>query len=468
MIRPTLILLPIFLTLLLLSCKKDSFIKGGNATIVLSADTLHFDTLFTTAGSVTQAFKVFNRNNQKILISNISLGGGNASFFKINADGFQGPDVKDLEMQANDSLYVFVTVKIDPSSAALPFIAQDSININYNGAHQSVQLDAWGQNATFLRSAVISANTTWTNDRPYVILGGLQVNENTTLTIQKGTKIYLHSDAAFLVDGTLKANGEKADSMEITFTSDRLDYPYTTYPGAWPGIYFSENSRDNVLKHVIVKNAFQGIVAQDASVDSDPKLVLDKCTIDNCYDAGIIGVHTSIQAVSCLVSNCGKNIQFVGGGDYALQQCTVASYSNSFIAHKNPVLTITNYVQQGAGISSADLTATFRNCIFWGDNGTVDDEVVSDQQGAGVFRADFKNCLWKLSTEPAGVTSSGMILNQDPFFNTIDTRNNEYDFHLGNNSPALGAGIATGITTDLDDLPRDPNFPDLGAYEATF
>ena len=464
MIKPAYILLPLLLTIILLSCKKDSFIKGSGAAIEISADTLHFDTLFTTVGSVTQAFKIFNRNNQKLLLSSILVGSGNASFFKINADGFEGPDVKDIEMQANDSLYVFVTVKIDPSAAALPFIVQDSISVNFNGNRQSVQLDAWGQNANFLRSAVITANTTWTNDKPYVILGGLQVNKNATLTIEKGTKVLLHSDAAFLVDGTIKANGEKADSMEVVFTSDRLDDPYSSYPGAWPGIYFRESSKDNVLKHVMVKNAYQGIVVQGPQADADPKLVLDKCIVDNCYDAGVIGSQTSIQATNCLISNCGKNIQLVGGGNYLLQHCTVAAYSNSLITHKDPVLTITNFVQQGADLASGDVNAVFRNCIFWGDNGTVDNEVVTEQQGTGAFHADFTNCLWKVATKPAGVTTSAMVLNQDPFFKTIDTRENVYDFHLGNNSPALGAGIGSGVTTDLDDLPRDPNFPDLGAY----
>ncbi|MBA4166298.1 MAG: hypothetical protein H0X41_01895 [Chitinophagaceae bacterium] len=73
-----------------------------------------------------------------------------------------------------------------------------------------------------------------------------------------------------------------------------------------------------------------------------------------------------------------------------------------------------------------------------------------------------------MATTPAAVTSSGMISNQDPLFLNIDTRNNVYDFHLQENSPALGAGVSAGTETDLDENPRDTNFPDLGAYEATF
>ncbi|MBO9573706.1 MAG: hypothetical protein J7497_16075, partial [Chitinophagaceae bacterium] len=243
------------------SCKKDSFITGSEAKLNLSEDSIYFDTLFTSTGSVTQYFKVFNDNDQKLKISRIAVNGGVASYFRINADGVSGPEVTDLEIEANDSLYVFITVKIDPSAADLPYIVEDSINIDFNGNTRKVKLSAWGQNATFLNSVLIDQDVTFTNERPFVILGGMLVGEGATLNIEKGTKIYLHADAPLLVDGTLKAIGETFDSTKIIFQGDRLDAGYKDYPGAWPGIYFSNKSANNILKHVIVKNAYQGIVA---------------------------------------------------------------------------------------------------------------------------------------------------------------------------------------------------------------
>ncbi len=44
---------------------------------------------------------------------------------------------------------------------------------------------------------------------PYVILGGLIVDTNVTLTIDKGARIYLHADAPLIVDGTLSVTGTK-------------------------------------------------------------------------------------------------------------------------------------------------------------------------------------------------------------------------------------------------------------------
>ena len=53
----------------------------------LSADTLKYDTVFTSVGSVTQSFKIINENNQKLRLSSVKLMGGAASAFKMNVDG---------------------------------------------------------------------------------------------------------------------------------------------------------------------------------------------------------------------------------------------------------------------------------------------------------------------------------------------------------------------------------------------
>src|SRR6476620_7298831 len=158
------------------SCKKDSFISSTDARLAVSADTLNFDTVFTTAGSVTQRFKIYNLNDQKLLVSKIKLMGGPSSSFKINVDGVAAPEVNNLEIAANDSLYVFVQVNIDPAAGNLPFLISDSILINYNDHDKFVQLQAYGQNANFLRKTKITGNVTWTNDLPYVILGGLVID----------------------------------------------------------------------------------------------------------------------------------------------------------------------------------------------------------------------------------------------------------------------------------------------------
>lgn len=448
----------------LTACKKESFITSPDARVRTSEEKITFDTVFTSVGSVTQFFRIYNDNKQKLRISSVKLAGGQASAFKINADGYPGPEITNLEMEAGDSMYVFVSVHINPAGGTLPFIVQDSISITYNGKTSWVQLEAWGQNANFLRGRKLTGNVTWDNRLPYVILGGLIVDTTATLTIEKGARIYLHADAPFIVDGTLKVNGEKYDSTRVYFTGDRLDDPYRDYPGSWPGIYFRGSSRDNQLNFAVLKNAYQGIVAEKPSVNSNPKLTLNECIIDNVYDVGIFGVQTSIAARNCLVSNCGKNIILAYGGNYDFNHCTVAAYSNSFILHKEPVMQVANFIKEGNNFLTHDLNATFRNSIFWAESGSVDDEVVVLKQATNPFNVSFTNCLWRVKNNPANTTRTNILANADPLFENIDIPKRLYNFRLKMGSPAINAGVATGVLFDLDGKART-NAPDLGAYE---
>ena len=254
--------------LVALSCKKESVITSADALLRLSEDTLHFDTVFTSTGSTTQYFRIYNPNNQKLILSNVQLMGGNNSFFKMNIDGFSGTNLPNIEIAANDSIYGFVTVSINPNANNLPFVVRDSIKISYNGNNRFLQLEAFGQNANFLRNKAVTRDTTWNNNLPIVIIGAFTVNEGKTLTINKGTKVYLHADAPLLINGTLKAIGEKYDSTRISFQSDRIDMPYKDYPGAWPGIYFTQNSSNNLMQYCIIKNAYQGTIVQSPSAST--------------------------------------------------------------------------------------------------------------------------------------------------------------------------------------------------------
>lgn len=450
-------------TLLVFSCRKESFITSPEARVRITVDTLKFDTVFTQVGSVTQSFKIVNENDQKLRLTSVSLEGGASSAFKLNVDGTSATEVNNIEIDANDSVYVFVRVNVDPSAGNLPFILRDSIQVSYNGVDQIVQLEAWGQNANFIRDEDINSNTTWTNALPYVILGHLRVNEGVTLTIQKGTRIYVHANAPLIIDGTLQVFGEKDTIDRVIFTGDRLDEPYRDFPASWPGIYFGDNSRNNVMRYAIIKNAYQAIGITNPSVNANPKLVLQECVIDNSFDAGIIAINSSITARNCQISNCGRNIVIARGGEYDFTHCTIASISNNFIQHREPVILLSNT----DGVLSAPLNATFTNCIIWGENGIVDNEVATVKDASNPFNVNFDHVLWKVQSTPNGVTTSGPapINNENPLFDSIDVSKHYYNFRLKEGSPAIDQGVITAIITDLDGNPRVVNLPDLGSFE---
>lgn len=454
----------LFSIIIFFSCKKESFITSPNANLYTSVDTLSFDTVFVTTGSITQSFKIFNNNNQKLRLSQVKLSGGSSSQFKMNVDGTSSPEVNDVEIEANDSIYVFVQVNINPNSDSNPFIISDSIEIDYNGNKKFVQLQAYGQNAIFLKNKILEGNIIWNNTLPYVILGGIQVDTTATLTIASGTKVFLHADAPFLVDGTLTTDGTKDEP--VIFSGDRLDMDYKDLPASWPGIFFRSTSENNSLKHTIIQNAYQGIIAQDLTTTSNPKINISQCIINNIYDAGILGVNTTIYSDNSLISNCGSNIEIEYGGDYRFISCTVASYGNAYLIHKNPVLQLTNSISQNGNNYSTSLNAFFQNCIFWGDGGTVDNEIAIDKQGADPFSVTFDHVLFKAKNDIGNATFIAPIINEPPMFDSIDVSRNIYDFHFNNhpNSPAVNAGVVTPFLYDLDDNLRGVT-PDIGCYQ---
>jgi hypothetical protein len=447
-----------------ISCKKDGFITSADARLSTSIDSVKFDTVFTTAGSITKSFKIFNNNEQKLLLSKVKLGGGAISAFKINVNGTAATEVNNIEIAANDSMYVFVTVTVNPTTANLPFIISDSILIDFNGRNTKVQLEAYGQNANFIRNGIVLTNVNFNNALPYVILGGLQVASTGTLTINAGAKIYCHADAPILVDGKLVCNGTKA--QPIIFNGDRLDEPYSGFPASWPGIYFRASSKDNFLQFTNVKNAYQAIVVDAPATNANPKLILKQCIVDNAYDAGLLFINTKAIAENCLVSNCGSGVDVSYGGTYSFIHCTIASYSNSYVLHKRPAVFFTD---ANANNQTNALNTLLQNCIVYGDAGFVENEIQTRKVGSS-FAVSVDHCLYRAATaDPANASINLSLKNIDPSFDSVDNATRFYNFRVTKNAAA--AGINKGVTNlpllpkDLDDNNRNVGLPDMGAYE---
>jgi hypothetical protein len=451
----------VLLFFLLMACRKERSTTDPAVRLTISADTLRFDTVFTTTGSITQVLKIFNNNNASIHVASIQLLGGTASPFKINANGALGPLVENLDIDAGDSAYVFVIVTVPGTAATRPFVVQDSLAISYNGNTKLVQLQAYGQNAHFLRKHIVTGTEVWNADLPYVLLDTFVIASGAHLTINEGCRIYMHANAPIVVAGQLTVQGQHWDSTRVLFTGDRLDEPYRDVPGSWPGIIFKPSSHDNHIQYGVLKNAVQAIDVEESAISN--KLKLSETIIDNASDAGIIASNTSISAQNLLVSNCGRNIVLQNGGNYDFTQATIASFSTLYLPHKQPVLTITNYSDNN---TTSDLRAVFRNCIFWGESGgVVPEEVTVQKQGTANFDVLFDGVLWPLTKVPDGATVTQPPVTDDPDFAVVDPEQKTYDFHLKETSPARNSGVASGVSLDLDGRPRPAGAPDLGAYE---
>ncbi len=443
--------------LLIASCTKDKFITGKEAFLLTSDTAVHFDTVFTSVGSVTKEIKLFNINNQKLRISNLQLAGGNASFFKINVSGTPGTQFSNVDIEDGDSLHIFVSVTVNPTVQSLPFLLEDSIRIDYNGNTQYIRLDAYGQNAHFLRSAIITQNTTWTNDLPYVLLDTFAVSQGATLTIAKGAKVFVRANTPFTVEGSLQVNGTDDSTGAVTFLNNRLDAPYSEQPGTWEGIYFAPQSRSNSLHFTKIKNALQGIAADEGSL-----VTLEQCTIDNCAETGIIAYNSNVTAVNCLISRCSYNVYLTAGGHYTFTHCTLAGYSTPYLFHQFHSLTLSNSSDDNSEANL--LQASFQNCIIWGEEGSLETEVMVRNDSRAPFIAGLDHTLYKSSAEDVAVTYTGCLQNIDPVFEEIDTEHDFLNFHLSASSPCIDAAKKTSVSIDLDGNLRSGT-PDIGCYE---
>ncbi|HOA38349.1 MAG TPA: hypothetical protein PKJ36_08110 [Flavihumibacter sp.] len=446
------------------ACTRERFSFSSDAQPTIGIDTLHFDTLFTQSGSKTFHFLVHNNNSSGLRISRIEVAGGQSGYFHLNVNGIEGPAISDIDIAPNDSAHVFVNAFIPNSATQLPFVITDSIGIHCNGQIQWVQLEAWAQNAHYIKNGVINSNTNWKGDLPYVIIGPLQVTTAATLTIEPGARIYCHADAAIQIDGSLQALGDSTESNRILFTGDRLDAPYQDYPATWPGIRFGKDSRENLLQYVSIRNAYRGITL-DAPLTSWPSLILEQTEIRNMLDAGLFASGAYIRANNSVFLNCGRNVHLEYGGQYFFTQCTIATFSNNYFAHKEPVVYISDSKTENGHTETAALTAIFTNTIVWGESDDVPNEFVADRQGADPFTVQFNNGIWKMATLPDGYNTVGTLSNADPLFISTGKFHQTTDLHLQSGSPAIGLGTATGIRIDYDGRPRSLINPSTGAFE---
>ena len=443
------------------SCrKKDKVDTNPTLSLNFSTDTVFFDTVFTTVGSVTKRLMVYNHNSNKLSISSISLAGGNTSNFKINIDGRSSSSVSDVEIPAGDSLFIFVQVTVDPNNQNTPLIISDSLKFVTNGNRQDVKLVAWGQDAHFYKNVNLEGSVTWDSLKPHVIYGYLRVDTGADLTIMPGTKIYFHKNSGLYVSSqsTLKVIGLMG--QEVRFQGDRLDPFYRDLPDQWDGIYLERGSKENDINYAIIKNGAFGIAVDSLGTGSNPVLKVNNTIIKNVNSYGIFAWDTYITSENCVIGDCGgSSIGIFAGGSYDFKQLTVGNYWANSVRF-SPSVYISNWDSDTLGNTFVyPLTkAYFGNSILYGSS---DEEIALDSNSANPqpFNASFEYCL--LKTKLSSGHFSNCLKNKDPFFKNIMT----YDYQLDSIiSPAVNRGIPMGVFFDILGKSRDAT-PDLGAYE---
>lgn len=475
------------------SCQKERFTDDPADQPTFSTDTLRFDTVFTQVGSATRLLKIYNPHRRSLRIERIELEAGARSRFRVNVDGlplsrYAGP----FDIAPKDSLYVFAEVTINPNQpvSASPFVLGEKLLVKANGQTQSVQLEAWGQNAVYLPSRFakgrVSAYTcnggewVWDDPRPYVIYGVLVI-DNCTVRMPPGTRVHVHGGLAKQVindttiirynDGFLAFTGrgrllvEGTKERPVIFQSDRLESEFAEESGQWTGIWLQAGTRGHRMAHCIVRNSIVGV-----RVDSAADLTLRNTQIYNTTSSGLLGVHARVTAQNCLFYKNAISVQLEYGGDYDFSYCTTANYIGNTVGLKlGNALCLNEACDK---FVSYPLKARFRNCIFYGSK--ADQISLSDRLGKrDQFQYTLENCvvrvrdLTKTGAYPEFFDYCKPCINANGTRDTIFVNPDKDNYRLDSlRSKADGyARPILDIPADLEEKIRSLTRPDAGCYE---
>lgn len=452
------------------SCMKEEEWLTDEVELLFSCDTVSFDTVFTTIGTVTKQMKVYNPYDQPVKISSISLEGGRSSRFRLNVDGDTSMVVRNLELAAHDSLFIFIQANINPNALLEPFLIEDRIVVDCNRSIQKVVLNAYGRNAVYHKAApgswisVIDCDN-WDHTLPHVILGYAGIDSLCTLNLLPGDRIYFGTGASLLVWNGATLNVQGSAGNPVLFTSMRHDGWYDTLPGQWDYIWMMAGSRNNVMDWAVIENGRIGLLV-DTNVNGAPTLTITNSRIQNQFMAGILGQGAHIEGDNLLVTNCGTaTLALQYGGRYIFRNSTFADYWHYGGANrKNPHVILNNcYTANGVAYPRPLELVEFDNCIIEGNYRTYRDtlgEILLDIEPSVSHNLRFRNCL--LRSHVVEAWSENCLFNQDPCFDTAQGK----AYHPTAESPMTGAGSWDHIALpyDLDNNPR-PNPPTIGAFE---
>lgn len=505
--------LTIFILIFWSSCRKDFDFAPSSGGLGFSKDTIYLDTVFSNIGSSTYNLKVYNRSDEDISIPTVRLGQGQASSYRLNVDGLAGKEFENVELLANDSLFIFVETTADIQELAqnsLEFLYTDAIEFDSGNNLQSVELVTLIQDAIFIypdqdnTTGIIETLTfdvdgdgtpdettlqgrfleddelIFTNEKPYVIYGYAAVDEGDMLTVEAGARVHFHANSGLLVtnNATLKINGELSNDNEVLeneviFEGDRLEPLFADVPGQWGTIWLYNGSINNVINHATIKNGTIGVLCEGNQDAANDKLTIRNSQVYNSSNFGILGRATSISAENVVINNSGQS-SFAGtfGGKYNFTHCTIANYWNSSF-RQFPSLLLNNFItdENNMDIGNHLDEANFNNCIIYGNDNP---EIILDQIMNNSFDFNFKftNCLIRFQDINDNFAGPNYDINNTDLYENCSFNSNpdfklpfENDLKIGDESSANGQGNPSFIiSTDILGVPRTTP-PDLGAYQ---
>ena len=465
-----------FLQMLSCSSLEEDYSANPAHHLSFSVDTLSFDTVFTSIGTATRQFMVYNKHPRALNIERIRLAKTGVSGFRINVDGRKGNDFRNIEILSGDSLYIFVEATIDPTNKDQALLVQDSLLFELNGNHQRVLLEAIGQDVHLFKGGRrIESDETFAADKPYLIYDSLTIAEDATLTMLPGVECYLHDNAVVSVSGKLIAEGTL--DKPILFRGDRTDdvlegvLSYDRTPGQWGGLSFDSSSYGNVLNHVVIRNAKRGLYLSSSNTEQE-KLFIANAQVTNMTGEALLALNCRVKAVNTEFSNTALSTVQLQGGHYEFVHCTLANYM-SLETRRSPSLSMSSLSHQE---NAFPLEARFDNCIIDGSFGAGNTDYsgelyIEESTAESPINYHFNHCVIKTK----GAENDRFVAIQfakSPTYKLLGGEKNKYcyDFRLDTiTSPGVeGADleIAKQYPQDRLGVERVGGVqPSVGAYQ---
>ena len=480
------------------SCRKDFSTIPNFGSLEFSKDTIFLDTIFSNIGSGTYNLKVYNRGNKSITIPEIALEKGTSSNYRLNVDGLAGKAFNDIDILAQDSIFVFIETTINASNVANPLYT-DRILFDTGSNQQDVDLVTLVQDANFIYPGkdpitmkidsltidgqatnikgrfLTDTELTITNSKPTVIYGYAAVPSNRTLTIEAGARIYFHNNSGLIIDdkATFKVNGTLTE--KVVFQGDRLENNFSQIPGQWGTIWMRAGSKDNEIYHAQIKNGIIGILIDSLGSASTPTLKLQNSEIYNHSNFGILARETNIEAHNVVIGSAGEaSLAATIGGTYNFTHSTFANFWNNGIRQLPAVLVNNFFTYEDENgqetIETRDLVAAnFTNCIFDGNNNI--EFVLDKADGGGVFNYNISNCMIQFNDTNNSFNDNNELDFTNSFYQNIILNGNSHfkdsqneDFIIGQDSDAINKAKVTLFSTDILGIDRTIS-PDIGAYQ---